>query len=150
RQRYPMPQMFFINLHGNERLLGASPDLQARLQDGKVECAPVCGSSRRGHNALEDGDLAQQLLLSEKEAASLGLSTDTLRSQMLEVCQPGSVKLGIRQRVHFFESVIHTADYLHGTLAPHADAWDVLLATAAPPMISGVPLQSAYEVIDTI
>src|SRR5690606_35616010 len=73
RKQYPMPEMFLINLQGNEALLGASPDLQARIIAGKVDCAPVCGSSRRGTNASEDRDLGRELLLSEKEAASLAL-----------------------------------------------------------------------------
>lgn len=149
RRRYPMPQMFFMNLHGNEKLIGASPDLQARASNSIVECAPVCGSARRGIDPLEDRDLGRALLLSEKEAASLGLSTDTLRSQLLTICEPGSVRLGMRQRIHFFESVIHSADYMTGTLAPDHDAWDILLATAAPPMISGVPLVEAVDVIES-
>src|SRR5690606_35593658 len=103
-------------------------------------CAPVCGSAKRGSNTLEDRDQGMALLLSDKEAASLGLSTDTLRSELLKICAPGSVKLGMRQRVHFFESVIHTGDYLYGDLTSSHDAFDVLMATAAPPMISGVPL----------
>lgn len=150
RSRYPMPEMFFVHLGSDECLIGASPDLQARVVAGELECAPVCGTSKRGADPLEDAALGAALLASSKEAAALALCSDSFADSLQAVCEPGSLALSHRQRLHFFASVIHAADYLTGRLAAHCDPWDVLLATAAPPTISGVPKQQALRVIDEL
>lgn len=150
RRRYPMPEMFFVHLGNDECLIGASPDLQARVVAGELECAPVCGTLKRGADALEDAALGAALLASSKEAAALALCSDSFIDSLQAVCEPGSLALSYRQRLHFFASVIHAADYLTGRLAAHCDPWDVLLATAAPPTISGVPKQQALRVIDEL
>lgn len=150
RRGYPMPEMYFVNLGGGERLMGASPDLQARIVDGVIECAPVCGTLRRGADALEDAALGLELLSSLKEAAALALCTDAFADRLRAICEPGTLKLASRQRIHFFGTVIHAVDHLEGRLAAGKDAWDALLATSAPPTISGVPEQAALRVIEEV
>jgi anthranilate synthase len=148
--RYPMPEMYFINLGDGEHLLGASPDIQARLRNGIAECMPVCGTSPRGKDALEDARRGQELLASAKEAAALALCSDAFAERMSEVCIPGSVILKARQRLHYFGPVIHAADCLEGRLAADRDAWDLLLATSAPPTVCGIPQNEALAAIDAL
>ena len=147
RRRYPMPEMYFVNIDDGEHLMGASPDLQAHVNEGIAVCAPVCGTSHRGHDAVDDAVLGIELLSSSKEAAALALCTDSFASRMASFCEPGSVVLRSRQRLHYFSPVIHAADCLDGKLARDRDVWDVLLATAAPPTVTGVPEQLALNTL---
>lgn len=150
RSAYAMPEMFLLHMPGNEYLLGASPDMQLRLRDGRVETAPVCGTLPRGGDPIEDADLAFELLASEKEASAIALCSDHYRDRLAAICDPGSVELVSRRRLHHFASVIHMVDHLRGRPRAELDAWDMLLQFAAPGVVSGIPTSEALRVIRKI
>jgi anthranilate synthase len=147
RKRNPYPGMFFCNLGGGEVLFGASPDLQVRADATHVEAAPVCGTFRRGANPLEDAQQALALLASEKEGAAIALCADSAASEHGAVCEPGSVELVSFRRLHFFSTIIHAIDHLRGRRREGLDAFDVLLAHAAPATVTGLPKPAAVRAI---
>ena len=57
RRLNPSPYMFFIDL-GQLQLIGASPEMMVRLEDGLAEVRPIAGTRRRGASDDEDRRLA--------------------------------------------------------------------------------------------
>jgi len=147
RRRNPYPAMFFCNLGGGEVLFGASPDLQFRADATWVESAPVCGTLRRGANALEDADQAFALLSSDKEGAAIALCADAAASEHASVCEPGSVEVLSHRRAHFFSTIVHAIDHLRGRRRAGLDAVDLLLAHATPATVTGLPKEAAVRAI---
>ncbi|MBM3367807.1 MAG: hypothetical protein FJY43_05940 [Betaproteobacteria bacterium] len=147
RRRNPYPAMFFCNLGGGEVLFGASPDLQFRADATWVESAPVCGTLRRGAEALEDADQAFALLSSDKEGAAIALCADAAASEHAEVCEPGSVEVLSHRRAHFFSTIVHAIDHLRGRRRTGLDAVDLLLAHATPATVTGLPKAAAVRAI---
>jgi len=143
----PYPAMFSLNLGGGERLFGASPDLQVRADGEWVESAPVCGTCRRGGDAVADADQALALLNSDKEDASLAACADSDRNDKATVCEAGSLEVVSRRRVHFFSTIIHTIDHIRGRRRKDADAFDILLAHATPATVTGLPKPVAIPAI---
>jgi len=147
RRRNPYPAMFFCNLGGGEALFGASPDLQFRADASWVESAPVCGTLRRGADALEDADQAFALLSSDKEGAAIALCSDAAASEHASVCEPGSVEVLSHRRAHFFSTIVHAIDHLRGRRRAGLDAVDLLLAHATPATVTGLPKAAAVRAI---
>ncbi len=150
RRLNPYPAMFFLNLGGGETLFGASPDVQVRADAEYVQSAPVCGTYRRGTDAVGDADQALALLNSEKEDAALAACADSDRNDKAAVCAPGSMELVSRRRVHFFSTIIHTIDHTRARRREGADVFDILLAHASPATVTGIPKAAAIRAIDEI
>ena len=56
----PSPYMFLLELNGFS-LVGASPEIHVRCEDGKVEIRPIAGTRRRGRSDQEDEALEKEL-----------------------------------------------------------------------------------------
>lgn len=143
RNLNPYPAMFFVNLDGDEKLFGASPDLQVRADRDWVESAPVCGTFRRGTDPIDDADQARALLDSDKEDASLAACADSDRNDKAKVCEAGTVELVSHRRLHFFSTIIHTINHIRGRRKAGVDAFDILLAHANPATVTGLPKDDA-------
>src|SRR4029079_2552001 len=61
----PSPYMFLLELEGFS-LVGASPEIHVRCEDGQVEIRPIAGTRRRGGNREEDQALERELLADPK------------------------------------------------------------------------------------
>ena len=147
RRDNPYPAMFFVNLGGGERLFGASPDVQVRADAQWVETAPVCGTFRRGSDALDDYVQAKGLMTSDVDEASLAVCADSDRADKARVCVPGSVEQVSRRRLHFFSTIIHAIDHTRGRRRADCDGFDIVLAHATPATVTGMPKASARAAI---
>ena len=143
----PAPATFFFNTGAGERVFGASPDLQLRVSAGQVEAFPVCGTVARGHGAVGEADSFRRLIDEDVDAASLAVCSDALRCDLAPLCEPGSLRLVDRRRPMALATVVHTVDRLSGRLREGVDAWDAIVATAAPVMATGTPRALALQAI---
>lgn len=143
----PMPAMYAFQLAPQDWLFGASPDIQARLRGDRLECLPVCGSLPRGDTPEVDDARYHELLHSSLDAASLAVEVEGFRADMTGICRPGTVRVAEPRRVHRFARLIHGVACLEGRLEPSRDALDVLLATAAPSMLVGLPRARAIALL---
>jgi anthranilate synthase len=150
RHDNPYPAMFFANLGGGERVFGASPDVQVRADDEWVETAPVCGTFRRGADPVDDHEQAKALIGSDVDEASLALCSDSDRNDKARVCEPGSVALVSRRRLHFFTTIVHTVDHIRGRRRRGVDGFDIVLAHATPATVTGMPKAAARAAIEAI
>ena len=147
RRANPAPATFFVNTGRGERVFGASPDLQLRVRRGEVESFPVCGTVARGHGPVGEAESFRQLINAEVDAASLAVCTDALRNDLAPLCEAGSLRLTDRRRPMALATVVHTVDRFAGRLRDGVDAWDAIVATAAPVMVTGTPRRLALAAI---
>ncbi len=143
----PSPYMYFLNL-GDFHVVGSSPEILTRLEDGEVTVRPIAGTRRRGHSEEEDNALEQELLADPKELAEHLMLIDLGRNDAGRVAEIGSVKLTDKMIVERYSHVMHIVSNVTGQLKDGMTAIDVLRATFPAGTVSGAPKIRAMEIID--
>ena len=143
----PSPYMFYLEL-GGVTLVGASPEVLARLEGGRVEVRPIAGTRRRGRDAAEDAALAEELLSDEKERAEHIMLVDLGRNDVGRVCERGTVRVTEQMAIERYSHVMHIVSNVAGELAEGKDAFDVLRAAFPAGTVSGAPKVRAMEIIE--
>lgn len=142
----PSPYLFHLNLR-DFHVVGSSPEILARLEDGTVTVRPIAGTRRRGKTPEEDLALERDLLADPKEIAEHLMLIDLGRNDVGRVAQPGSVRVTDRMIVERYSHVMHIVSNVTGRLAAGKDAFDVLKATFPAGTLSGAPKIRAMEII---
>ncbi len=145
----PSPYMYFFNL-GDTHIVGASPEILARLEGDKVTVRPIAGTRKRGATPDEDRALAEELLGDEKERAEHIMLVDLGRNDLGRVAAIGSVEVTDRMVVEKYSHVMHIVSNVEGVLKPGLTAMDVLRATFPAGTVSGAPKVRAMEIIDEL
>ena len=145
----PSPYMYFLNL-GDFHVVGSSPEILTRLEDGEVTVRPIAGTRRRGHTEEEDRALEQELLADPKELAEHLMLIDLGRNDAGRVAEIGSVQLTDRMIVERYSHVMHIVSNVTGKLKEGMTAIDVLRATFPAGTVSGAPKIRAMEIIDEL
>ncbi|MYM64355.1 anthranilate synthase component I [Pseudomaricurvus sp. HS19] len=145
----PSPYMYFLDL-GDHHVVGSSPEILARLEDGEVTVRPIAGTRRRGHTAEEDLALEQELVSDPKEIAEHLMLIDLGRNDVGRVAQVGSVKLTDKMVVERYSHVMHITSNVTGQLKSGLRAMDVLRAALPAGTLSGAPKIRAMEIIDEL
>ena len=148
RERNPAPYEFFINLGGDEYLVGASPEMYVRVTGDRVETCPISGTIARGADAIGDAAQIRALLTSPKEESELTMCTDVDRNDKSRVCVPGSVKVIGRRQIEMYSRLIHTVDHVEGRLRPGFDALDAFLSHMWAVTVTGAPKNWAMQFIE--
>ncbi len=142
----PSPFMFFFDLNGFN-LIGASPEVLVKVENGEMEVRPIAGTRPRGKNAAEDDALAEDLLADEKERAEHLMLVDLARNDVGRVCQYGSVKMHSFMEVERYSHVMHIVSDVRGKLLEKYDAFDALMAGFPAGTVTGAPKIRAMEII---
>lgn len=142
----PSPYMFYLQTPEGE-LVGASPELLVRVEDGLVTTHPIAGTRPRGRDEAEDKALAEELLADEKERAEHLMLVDLGRNDIGRVSQPGTVSVPNFMFVEKFSHVMHLVSHVTGKLRPDMSALDALRATFPAGTVSGAPKIRAMEII---
>lgn len=149
RSLNPSPYMFFLKL-GDLHLIGSSPEILVRCEDGLVVTRPIAGTRPRGKTESEDGLLEKELLANEKERAEHTMLVDLGRNDLGRVCRPGTVRVSEFMKVERYSHVMHLVSEVSGRLDTKYDAYDVLRATFPAGTVSGSPKIRAMEIIDEL
>ncbi|WP_428624510.1 anthranilate synthase component I [Sedimenticola sp.] len=145
----PSPYMYFYNL-GDFHIVGSSPEILTRLEDGEVTVRPIAGTRPRGKTDTEDLALEQELLADPKELAEHLMLIDLGRNDAGRVAKTGSVKLTDKMIVERYSHVMHIVSNVTGELKEGMNAIDVLRATFPAGTVSGAPKIRAMEIIDEL
>jgi anthranilate synthase component 1 len=145
----PSPYMYFLDL-GGFQIVGSSPEILTRLEDGVVTVRPIAGTRRRGYTEDEDLALEQELLADPKELAEHLMLIDLGRNDCGRVAKTGSVQVTDRMIVERYSHVMHIVSNVIGELKPGMSALDVLRATFPAGTVSGAPKIRAMEIIDEL
>jgi len=149
RSLNPSPYMYFLNL-GDFHIVGSSPEILARLEDGLVTVRPIAGTRPRGATEAEDRALEAELLSDPKELAEHLMLIDLGRNDVGRVSEIGTIKLTDKMIVERYSHVMHIVSNVTGRLRPGLTAIDVLRATFPAGTLSGAPKIRAMEIIDEL
>jgi anthranilate synthase component 1 len=143
----PSPYMYFLD-YGDFQIVGASPEVLVRVENGKIETRPIAGTRRRGKTYEEDLALERELLSDEKERAEHIMLVDLARNDVGRVAKIGSVKVTDLMVIERYSHVMHIVSNVVGELREDRDIFDVLRACFPAGTVSGAPKVRAMEIID--
>ena len=143
----PSPYMFYLNCDGLQ-LVGASPELLVRCENGLVETRPIAGTRPRGKTDAEDEALRKDLLADPKEKAEHVMLVDLGRNDLGRVCTQGTVAISEFMGIEKYSHVMHIVSNVQGKLREDKDALDVLEASFPAGTVSGAPKIRAMSIIE--
>lgn len=149
RSLNPSPYMFYYDM-GNHHVVGASPEILVRLDNGVVTSRPIAGTRPRGATREQDLALSVELLADPKERAEHVQLMDLGRNDVGRVAITGSVKVTDNMMIERYSHVMHIVSNVEGQLKPGMDAIDVIKATFPAGTVSGAPKVRAMEIIDEL
>ena len=142
----PSPYMFYLDL-GGFQLVGASPEMLVRVEDGVVTTHPIAGTRPRGATPEEDDALAAELLADEKERAEHIMLVDLGRNDVGRVAVPGSVRVDQLMGIERYSHVMHIVSRVSGRLRPDRTRFDAFRSVFPAGTVSGAPKVRAMEII---
>jgi anthranilate synthase component I len=142
----PSPYMFFFDFK-NFHIIGSSPEMLVRVEDGIVTTRPLAGTRPRGNNPEEDARLEKELRSDEKERAEHIMLVDLGRNDIGRVSQPGTVVVSDLMDVERYSHVMHLVTNVQGKLRKELTAFDALRACFPAGTVSGAPKIRALEII---
>ena len=149
RSLNPSPYMFYYDM-GDHHVVGASPEILVRLENGTVTARPIAGTRPRGKTREQDIALSVELLADPKERAEHVQLMDLGRNDVGRVAVTGSVKVTDNMMIERYSHVMHIVSNVEGKLKPGMDAVDVIKATFPAGTVSGAPKVRAMEIIDEL
>ncbi len=146
----PSPYMFYLNFGQGFTLMGASPEMMVRMEDGIATTRPIAGTRKRGANDAEDRELADDLLADPKERAEHVMLVDLGRNDLGRVSEYGTVKVTEMMNIELYSHVMHIVSQVQGKVRAGMDAFDLFRATFPAGTLSGAPKVRAMEIIEEL
>jgi anthranilate synthase component 1 len=145
----PSPFLFYLS-YGDFHLIGSSPEILVRVEDGLVTIRPLAGTRRRGKDEAEDRALAEELVADPKERAEHIMLVDLGRNDVGRVADFSSVQLTDVMKVERYSHVMHITSNVTGRLSRGKTAFDALRAGLPAGTVSGAPKVRAMQIIDEV
>ncbi len=142
----PSPYMYCLEF-GEHRVVGSSPEIHVRCEEGRVEVRPIAGTRPRAEQPEADQQLADELLADPKERAEHIMLVDLGRNDLGRVCRYGSVRVPELMVIERYSHVMHIVSDVVGDLAPGRDVYDLMRATFPAGTVSGAPKIRAMAII---
>ena len=145
----PSPYMYYLDI-GEAKIVGSSPEILVRVENGKIVLRPIAGTRKRGATETLDKALEKELKSDPKEIAEHVMLVDLGRNDVGRVAQTGSVKVTELMQVERYSHVMHLVSNVEGELKQGLDAFDVLASCFPAGTVSGAPKVRAMEIIEEI
>jgi anthranilate synthase component 1 len=142
----PSPYMYYLDLD-DFHIVGASPELLVRVEDGVVYNFPLAGTRKRGNTPEEDMALEHELKNNEKERAEHIMLVDLGRNDVGRVAKPGSVEVTDLMRIVKYSHVMHLESEIRGELRQDRTIYDALRSCLPAGTLSGAPKVRAMQII---
>lgn len=149
RRVNPSPYMYLLK-YKEVGIIGSSPELLMRVEEGIVETRPIAGTRPRGKSDLEDKRLEQGLLEDPKELAEHIMLVDLGRNDLGRVCEYETIELPEFMIIERYSHVMHIVSSITGRLRREKDHFDALKACFPAGTVSGAPKIRAMEIIDEL
>jgi anthranilate synthase component 1 len=143
----PSPYMFLLRCPGFH-LVGSSPEVHVRVDDGTIQIRPIAGTIRRGDTPEDDDDNAAALLTDPKERAEHLMLVDLARNDVGRIAEYRSVRVTDFMTIERYSHVMHIVSNVVGTLSPGHSTFDVMRATFPAGTVSGAPKVRAMQIIN--
>ena len=141
--------MYYLKLDSFD-IVGASPEMMVRVEDGLAQHRPLAGTRPRGKTTEEDLEMERSLLADPKERAEHVMLVDLGRNDFGRVCKYHTVEVTDLMIVERFSHVMHIVSHVIGRLREHVTAFDVIRACLPAGTLSGAPKVRAMEIIDEL
>lgn len=145
----PSPYMYFLKF-GKRRVVGSSPEMLVRVDEGRVETFPIAGTRPKLRDPERNEILTRDLLSDPKELAEHTMLVDLARNDIGKVSAYGTVAVPSFASVHQFSHVQHIVSHVIGVLRRGLDSYDVIRAVFPAGTVSGAPKVRAMEIIDEL
>lgn len=149
RMLNPSPYLFFLR-HGEQTIIGSSPELLVNVRDKEVVIRPIAGTRPRGKTPKEDREFEMDLLSDEKELAEHVMLVDLARNDVGRVSNYGDVRLTEKMIIERYSHVMHIVSEVRGKLRPEFDTIDAFKACFPAGTLSGAPKVRAMEIIEEL
>jgi len=149
RRVNPSPYMFYLKF-GDLKVVGSSPEVLVRVENGLVTTRPLAGTRPRGRDAEQDRKLEEELLADPKERAEHVMLVDLGRNDIGRICDYGTVRVTEQMAVERYSHVMHIVSNVEGRMRQDVSALDVLGACFPAGTVSGAPKVRAMEIIDEL
>lgn len=147
RRLNPSPYLYHLAFPGFS-VVGSSPEILVRLQDGMVTIRPIAGTRPRGKTPEEDARLEEELIHDPKERAEHLMLIDLGRNDVGRIAAIGDVKVTKSFFIERYSHVMHLVSDVQGHLREGLDAVDALAAGLPAGTLTGAPKIRAMEIID--
>ena len=145
----PSPYMYYLRVADVE-LVGSSPEILVRCEEGKMSVRPIAGTRRRGQTPEQDLHLEEELLADRKERAEHIMLVDLGRNDVGRVARKGSVKVDALMQIERYSHVMHIVSHVTGDLEKGRTVYDVFRACFPAGTVSGAPKIRAMEIIEEL
>ncbi len=145
----PAPYLYFLHCD-DLHVVGSSPEVLIRVEDGEVTVRPIAGTRPRGPTPEQDQAMQAELEADTKERAEHLMLVDLGRNDVGRVAQFGTVRLTTFMAVERYSHVMHLVSEVRGALRPELDALAALGACFPAGTVSGAPKVRAMEIIDEL
>jgi len=126
----PAPYLYYLHCD-DVYLIGSSPEILVRVEDGEVTLRPIAGTRPRGSSPEQDAALADELLADPKERAEHLMLVDLGRNDVGRVAEFGTVRLTAFMAIERYSHVMHLVSEVRGRLRPELDAIAALAACSS-------------------
>ena len=155
RHLNPSPYLFLVqgqtlNDQTPFHIVGSSPEILSRLENGIATVRPLAGTRPRGKTKEEDLALEKDLLSDEKEIAEHLMLIDLGRNDVGRISKIGKVQVTDQMVIERYSHVMHIVSNVQGEVRDDVDALDVFKATFPAGTLSGAPKIRAMEIIDEV
>ncbi|WP_432195561.1 anthranilate synthase component I family protein [Streptomyces sp. bgisy027] len=149
RASNPSPYSYLAPVAG-QLMIGASPELFARVEDGELVMRPIAGTlpHRPGSGTAPD-TAAAGLLADPKEIAEHIMLVDLCRNDIGQVCDRGTLAESGMFSVERYSHVLHLVSTVTGRVG-EADGYDVVRALFPSGTMTGAPKLRAMEIIESM
>jgi anthranilate synthase component 1 len=142
----PSPYLFYVNC-GEFQIVGASPELLVKNEDGRIITHPIAGTVKRGKTPEQDEQLAEELRTSLKDRAEHVMLVDLARNDVNRVCDPLTTRVDRLMVVERFSHVQHLVSQVSGVLRKGKTRFDAFRSIFPAGTVSGAPKVKAMELI---
>ena len=139
--------MYYLNL-SDFQIVGSSPEILARLEEGEVTVRPIAGTRRRGRDEKDDLAMEKDMTSDPKEIAEHLMLIDLGRNDVGKIAEPGTVEVTEKFGVERYSHVMHMVSNVKAQVRQGTTAMDVFRATFPCGTVSGAPKIRAMEIID--
>ncbi|KAA3604576.1 MAG: anthranilate synthase component I family protein [Calditrichaeota bacterium] len=145
----PSPFANFVNFD-EFTVVSSSPERLLKVENGFAETRPIGGTRKRGESEIEDSDLAEELLLNEKERAEHTMLVDLERNDLGRICEYGTVEVDEFMVIENYSHVKHIVSNVSGKLFPNLSLFDLLRAMFPGGTLTGCPKVRCMEIIEEL
>ena len=145
----PSPYLFYIDCE-TFQLVGASPELLVKSEQGRIITHPIAGTVARVEDEKESARLAAELIASAKDKAEHVMLVDLARNDVNRVCDPFTTTVDRLMVVERFSHVQHLVSQVSGVLRPPHTRFDAFRSIFPAGTVSGAPKVRAMELIASL